>query len=142
MNPEALQRASMQATRQRAQAPNLQMPTPEPWMDEALCAQFDADMFYPEKGGTTRPAKRVCRECDVRSECLLFALANGERYGIWGGLSERERRRILEPTGHRRRGDKRPRVHLCQEPGCDYAAPTPGALDSHRRRAHRVRGAA
>ena len=47
-----------------------------------------------EKGGSTREAKRVCLSCDVRSECLEYALAHDERFGIWGGLSERERRRL------------------------------------------------
>ena len=42
----------------------------------------------------TRDAKRVCSGCSVRAECLEFALANDERFGIWGGLSERERRRL------------------------------------------------
>jgi len=64
------------------------------WADQALCAQTDPEAFFPEKGGSTREAKRVCRSCDVRSECLEHALENDERFGIWGGLSERERRRV------------------------------------------------
>ena len=55
--------------------------------------------FFPEKGGSTREAKRVCRSCEVRAECLEFALENDERFGIWGGLSERERRRIKREVG-------------------------------------------
>jgi hypothetical protein len=54
--------------------------------------------FFPEKGGSTREAKRVCLSCDVRSECLEYALAHDERFGIWGGLSERERRRLKRRT--------------------------------------------
>jgi len=64
------------------------------WQDHALCAQTDPEAFFPEKGGSTREAKRVCTGCDVKSECLTFALAHDERFGIWGGLSERERRRL------------------------------------------------
>ncbi|WP_432762022.1 WhiB family transcriptional regulator [Saxibacter everestensis] len=64
------------------------------WQDEALCAQTDPEAFFPEKGGSTREAKRVCTTCDVRSECLEYALENDERFGIWGGLSERERRKL------------------------------------------------
>ena len=64
------------------------------WQERALCAQTDPEAFFPEKGGSTREAKRVCLSCDVRSECLEYALANGEKFGIWGGLSERERRRL------------------------------------------------
>ncbi|WP_456543358.1 MULTISPECIES: WhiB family transcriptional regulator [unclassified Blastococcus] len=66
----------------------------EPWRMDALCAETDPEAFFPEKGGSTREAKRVCGGCTVRAECLEFALANDERFGIWGGLSERERRRL------------------------------------------------
>ena len=66
----------------------------EPWRLDALCAETDPEAFFPEKGGSTREAKRVCSGCSVRAECLEFALANDERFGIWGGLSERERRRL------------------------------------------------
>lgn len=64
------------------------------WQTEALCAQTDPEAFFPEKGGSTRDAKKVCSSCTVRSECLEYALQNDERFGIWGGLSERERRRL------------------------------------------------
>ncbi len=64
------------------------------WQERALCAQTDPEAFFPEKGGSTREAKRVCLSCDVRSQCLEYALAHDERFGIWGGLSERERRRL------------------------------------------------
>ena len=64
------------------------------WQERALCAQTDPESFFPEKGGSTREAKRVCLSCEVRSECLDYALNNDERFGIWGGLSERERRRL------------------------------------------------
>ncbi|QHN36033.1 WhiB family transcriptional regulator [Gordonia pseudamarae] len=64
------------------------------WQDRALCAQTDPEAFFPEKGGSTREAKRICHGCEVQAECLEYALGNDERFGIWGGLSERERRRI------------------------------------------------
>jgi WhiB family redox-sensing transcriptional regulator len=64
------------------------------WQERALCAQTDPEAFFPEKGGSTREAKRVCMSCEVRAECLEYALAKDERFGIWGGLSERERRRV------------------------------------------------
>lgn len=64
------------------------------WQTDALCAQTDPEAFFPEKGGSTRDAKKVCGACNVRSQCLEYALANDERFGIWGGLSERERRRL------------------------------------------------
>ncbi|MDT3767336.1 WhiB family transcriptional regulator [Gleimia hominis] len=62
------------------------------WQANALCAQTDPEAFFPEKGGSTREAKAVCQECAVREQCLQYALANDERFGIWGGMSERERR--------------------------------------------------
>ena len=64
------------------------------WQADALCAQTDPEAFFPEKGGSTRDAKRVCSECPVSEACLDYALAKDERFGIWGGLSERERRRL------------------------------------------------
>lgn len=67
---------------------------PEPWALDGLCNQVDPDIFFPEKGESTRPAKRICQSCPVIAECLEYALANNERFGIWGGLSERERRRL------------------------------------------------
>lgn len=64
------------------------------WQERALCAQTDPEAFFPEKGGSTREAKKVCVSCEVRVECLDYALENDERFGIWGGLSERERRKL------------------------------------------------
>lgn len=64
------------------------------WQEKALCAQTDPEAFFPEKGGSTREAKRICLGCEVKDACLEYALANDERFGIWGGLSERERRRL------------------------------------------------
>lgn len=64
------------------------------WQERALCAQTDPEAFFPEKGGSTREAKKVCTGCDVRSDCLEYSLAHDERFGIWGGLSERERRKL------------------------------------------------
>jgi WhiB family transcriptional regulator, redox-sensing transcriptional regulator len=73
----------------------LDEPVEEPdWQERALCAQTDPEAFFPEKGGSTREAKRICAGCEVRAECLEYALAHDERFGIWGGLSERERRRL------------------------------------------------
>ena len=64
------------------------------WMLEARCLDADPEAFFPEKGGSTREAKRICGICPVQSDCLDYALANDQRFGIWGGLSERERRRL------------------------------------------------
>ncbi|HEX6681526.1 MAG TPA: WhiB family transcriptional regulator [Candidatus Limnocylindrales bacterium] len=69
------------------------------WWDRGLCAQTDPDAFFVEKGGSPRPAKRICSRCDVKRECLEYALERRERFGIWGGHTERERRKILRQRG-------------------------------------------
>jgi WhiB family redox-sensing transcriptional regulator len=69
-------------------------PDQHSWQDEANCLGVDPDLFFPERGASTREAKEVCRGCVVRMDCLEYALDNGEKFGIWGGLSERERRRL------------------------------------------------
>jgi WhiB family transcriptional regulator, redox-sensing transcriptional regulator len=66
----------------------------EAWQEFALCAQTDPEAFFPEKGGSSREAKKVCANCEVRFECLEYALEHDIRWGIWGGLSERERCRL------------------------------------------------
>jgi len=75
----------------------LAKPTPD-WFDDGLCAQTDPEVFFPEKGGSTKDAKQVCMACPIRDECLEYALSHEERFGIWGGLSERERRRLRKQT--------------------------------------------
>lgn len=81
---------------------------PPAWMDDALCAQVDPELFFPGKGGSTRDAKAVCAKCTVAAECLDYALAYeaGEHgtstsypSGIYGGLSERERYRLRKSLG-------------------------------------------
>jgi len=64
------------------------------WQDFANCKGADPDLFFPERGASTRQAKSICRECSVRAECLEFAIVSSEKFGIWGGMSERERRKI------------------------------------------------
>jgi WhiB family transcriptional regulator, redox-sensing transcriptional regulator len=66
----------------------------EPWRMEALCAQTDPDLFFPEVGERNPAAKAVCRRCVVREQCLAFALDNREPFGIWGGLSADERKKL------------------------------------------------
>jgi WhiB family redox-sensing transcriptional regulator len=67
---------------------------PLSWQTDSLCAQTDPEAFFPEKGGSTRDAKKICSSCEVKAQCLEYALENDERFGIWGGLSERERRKL------------------------------------------------
>lgn len=70
------------------------LPLPEPWVADGLCAETDPEAFFPDKGEPTADAKRICQRCPVRVECLQFALDHQERYGVWGGLSERDRRKL------------------------------------------------
>lgn len=67
------------------------------WHRDAACVGL-GDEFYPDWGCSTRTAKRICTGCPVRRECLAYALASGERWGIWGGASERDRRRMKVPN--------------------------------------------
>ena len=84
------------------------------WQDEANCLGVDPDLFFPERGASTREAKEVCRGCVVRLDCLEYALSNGEKFGIWGGLSERERRRIRRQRAIARRADPQVCVSDCE----------------------------
>ncbi|MGH2768237.1 MAG: WhiB family transcriptional regulator [Actinomycetota bacterium] len=73
---------------------------------KARCLEVDPEIFFPERGGSSRAARAVCSQCEVRAECLLYALRNHEQFGIWGGTSERERRKL------RRRASWVPQVRL------------------------------
>ena len=64
------------------------------WVDDALCAEVGGDVHFPKQGEPTGPAKRICQRCEVRAECLQYALDFDERSGVWGGLSEGERREV------------------------------------------------
>lgn len=84
----------------------------ESWVKDALCVEHDPEMFYPTKSARPRNAKRVCGSpevpnCPVREECLEYALANDEQFGIWGGKALRERRQIKRDRGRVRS----PRTH-------------------------------
>ena len=73
------------------------------WWDYANCLGVDPDLFFPERGASTKEAKEVCRGCIVREDCLEYALSHGEKFGIWGGMSERERRRLRRQRALARR---------------------------------------
>ena len=65
------------------------------WRQSAACRGVDAEIFYPESDEEADVAKSVCAQCNARQACLEHALANRERDGVWGGATERERRRML-----------------------------------------------
>ncbi len=65
------------------------------WMARGNCATHHPDMFFPSDGVGVEVAKRVCEGCVVQDRCLEYALRNRVDHGVWGGCSERQRRRIL-----------------------------------------------
>ncbi|CAN5767451.1 N/A [soil metagenome] len=75
---------------------------PVEWQSDARCAEVDPEIFFPERGGSSKSARSVCALCSVRLECLEYALNNKEQFGIWGGTSERERRRLRKDRALRR----------------------------------------
>lgn len=91
MNPVPL---DARAIGSKAVRPMMKVGHEPSWQDIALCPQTDPEIFFPEKGGSTKEAKRVCMGCEVRDACLDYALENDEMFGVWGGLSGRERRRL------------------------------------------------
>ena len=78
------------------------MEEPGSWRRQGNCLGVNADLFFPERGEPTAPAKKVCFGCVVREDCLEYALEAGEKWGVWGGLSERERRRIRQQRARSR----------------------------------------
>ncbi len=67
----------------------------QPWRDAAAC-RGSTQIFFPEQGGNWKDPKELCMSCPVRVECLDFALRSGEKHGIWGGKSERQRREMRQ----------------------------------------------
>ncbi|PZS22416.1 MAG: WhiB family transcriptional regulator [Acidimicrobiales bacterium] len=65
------------------------------WRQRAACRGLDPDIFYPVTDEEADEAKAICAECPVRQPCLEHALANREHDGVWGGATERERRRLV-----------------------------------------------
>jgi WhiB family redox-sensing transcriptional regulator len=65
------------------------------WRDAAACSRFPVELFFPLVEGEAVEAKSICNSCEVRSKCLEFAIAAGERFGVWGGLTSQERRSLV-----------------------------------------------
>lgn len=130
------------------------------WQDRGLCAQTDPEEFFPDKGGATRYAKAICAVCPVQAECLDYALANDERFGVWGGTTERDRRKIKRALADEA-GIERVPCDRCSEtftrqvdlarhvkathervilalpcPACDHVATTQAGAKNHIHRKH------
>ena len=65
------------------------------WRDLGRCAETDPETFFPDKGHSVRPAKEICIACEVRVQCLAYALETRQEFGVWGGLSWPQRLRLL-----------------------------------------------
>lgn len=74
--------------------PNTHTTPDDAWDSDAVCRQVDPDLWFPEEGTSNVHAKRICARCPVRDACLEYALTHDERFGVWGGLSTRERRAL------------------------------------------------
>lgn len=68
------------------------------WMDQAACLGADPEIFHPQAWSRAEPAKRICRACPVKAECLDEALRTDSRFGVRGGLTERERAKLRKRT--------------------------------------------
>lgn len=68
------------------------MPVAPEWTEQALCAQTDPDLWFPEKGGSVREAIAICITCPVKAECLAYAVEHNEKYGVYGGVTAYNRR--------------------------------------------------
>ena len=75
------------------------------WQDHARCLEVDPEIFFPERGGSSRLARAVCEKCPVQAACLRYAIRNREQFGIWGNTSERERRRLRKDGGEEKAPD-------------------------------------
>lgn len=84
--------------------PSWDITTDQTWRLQALCAQIggspEQDLWFVKKGGSTRKAKKVCLACPVRAECLDYALETKQRFGVWGGLTEHQRRPLEHQLQH------------------------------------------
>jgi len=68
---------------------------PDVWQERGACYGIDPDVFFPSSEEDAGAALAYCRSCDIREMCLAWALKNGERYGVWGGTTEQQRRRLV-----------------------------------------------
>jgi WhiB family transcriptional regulator, redox-sensing transcriptional regulator len=92
------------------------------WRELAACRGTDLDVFFPGRGESAGPARQVCAACPVRQPCLDYAISNRITHGIWGGLTERERRALRSGWGRASRRDRDRAVRAAEAGGCTAAA--------------------
>ena len=68
------------------------------WMNDAVCRQVDYELFFPEGGGSSVVARKVCNNCEVKTECLSYALEFPAMIGIWGGTTAKQRQKLKQRT--------------------------------------------
>ena len=84
----------MTARQPRHRTPAPPVPALGGWRDRAACRGADLEVFFPGRGESAEPARQICAGCPVRQPCLDYALSHGIVHGIWGGLTERDRRAL------------------------------------------------
>lgn len=74
----------------------------ETWYTDGLCRNVDANLFFPERGASTRSAKALCRTCPVVEDCLDFFVRHGQEFGVWGGVvGNTARRKLIKQKSNR-----------------------------------------
>ncbi|MGH2806655.1 MAG: WhiB family transcriptional regulator [Actinomycetota bacterium] len=81
------------------------MASNEEWQDRAACKRIQVELFFPPAEQEADDAKAICATCEVRQPCLEFAIAAGERFGVWGGLTPQERRSLIAKRRSRARAE-------------------------------------
>jgi WhiB family redox-sensing transcriptional regulator len=96
------------ARQPRHRTPALPVPALAGWRYQAACRGTDLEVFFPGRGEPAEPARQICAGCPVRQPCLDYALSHGITHGIWGGLTERDRRplRVQHTAAARRERDQ------------------------------------
>jgi WhiB family transcriptional regulator, redox-sensing transcriptional regulator len=92
------------------------------WRELAACRGAVLDLFFPERGESAEPVRRVCARCPVRQPCLDYAITNRIVYGIWGGLTERERRALQSRWVRTSRRDRAQAILAAEAAGYTAAA--------------------
>ena len=92
------------------------------WRELAACRGTDLDLFFPGRGESAGPARQVCAACPVRQPCLDYAISNRITHGIWGGLTELERRALRSDWVRTSRRDRDEAIVAAVADGCSATA--------------------